>query len=44
MDSSDKTDKIMMESLYFIDLKILMNCIFPIKDLMNKNISNQEKE
>lgn len=44
MDSSDKTDKIMMESLYFIDLKILMNWIFSIKDLMNKNISNQGKE
>ena len=45
MDRIDKTDKIIMESLYFIELKIHgKQKFFSIKNLMDKNLFNQDKE
>lgn len=45
MDRIDKTDKIIMESLYFIELKIHgKQKFFSIKNLMDKNLFNQGKE
>ena len=41
MDRIDKTDKIIMESLYFIELKIHgEQKFFSIKNLMDKNLFN----
>ena len=45
MDRIDKTDKIIMESLYFIELKIHgKQKFFSIKNLIDKNLFNQGKE
>lgn len=45
MDRIDKTDKIIMQSLYFIELKIHgEQKFFSIKNLMDKNLFNQDKE
>lgn len=45
MDRIDKTDKIIMESLYFIELKIHgKQKFFFHKNLMDKNLFNQGKK